>query len=340
MSVFIFSNAHKRTIAFIVLIIATVNFFLLVGADFNKSLNDLWYLDFLLGLFSIVFFIAGYINWRKKYESLRETLDSGGKIDAFIPQDDEFYPSLLNDVIKNKNLESEIQTQKLKNSFDELNDYITKWVHEIKIPISVCELILEKIEEKPFTIEFQRELEKIKFLTNQVLYISRASNYYEDLSIKYFNLSEVVKNSIKRNSTLLISKNIKVSIFNLDYEILSDEKWISYILDQILNNAYKYVKPNGKITISASTDQHDNVIFTIRDNGIGILPKDIPNIFNKSFTGNNKSNLSKSTGMGLYISQKMLDKLGHKIEVKSEPNVFTEFTIIFYRISDNMSSIT
>lgn len=339
MNIFSFIKMNKLTLTFFTIVLTLVNFIMFTSSNLGKSLNDILYLDFLIAVFSIIFVAISYRNWINRYELLREALDDNRDINAALPVEEDFYTELIKDIVENKNLEINAQIKELKISIDELNDYITKWIHEIKIPVSVCELILERAEEPIIADEIQNELERIKFLVSQVLYISRASSYSEDLTVREINLNKIIKSSIKRNSTLLISKNIEVSISDLDFNILSDEKWISYIIDQLLNNSYKYLSMDGRIDITGALDDNGNIKLIVRDNGAGILPKDISRVFDKSFTGNNKSNLSKSTGMGLYISKKMLDKLGHKIEVKSEPNIFTEFTITFYRINDYKMNI-
>lgn len=340
MSILTYCKTNRGGIYFFVTLLVIVNFFLLVSTNFNKSLGDILYLNFLLFLSSAIFLFTGYLNWRSRYGAMRKGLDHGEKIDTLLPEDDSFPSQLFRDLVKNKNLENEKQNQETRNALDEISDYITKWVHEVKAPVSVCELLLEKSDHSSLSMEMQRELEKIKFLTNQVLYISRSSSYAEDLAVHSIRLEDVVKQAIRRNSTLLISKNIEVEIANLNYEVLSDEKWIAYVLDQLLHNAYKYTQQDGKITIQAAFDVAGNIDLIFRDNGIGILPGDISRVFDKSFTGNNKSNLSRSTGMGLYISRKMLDKLGHRIEVQSEPGVYTEFKITFFRITDLRVHVT
>ena len=334
MNMLSFIKANKLTVIFFAIVIAIFNFILITSSYLEKSLNDILYFNFLIALLSITYGILSYTNCISRYKLLRQALDNNKNINATIPEDESFYTLILKDVIENKNVEADLQMQELKKSIDELNDYITKWVHEIKIPVSVCELILERVEDYVLVNEIQTEIERIKFLTNQVLYISRASNYCEDLCIRNIEIDKIINKSIKRNSVLLISKNVEINISNLHFTILSDEKWISYIIDQLLHNSYKYLNQNGLIEIGASLDDKNNVRLSIKDNGMGILPKDISRIFDKSFTGNSKFNVSKSTGMGLYITKKMLDKLGHKIEVTSEPNVSTEFLITFNRISD------
>lgn len=228
----------------------------------------------------------------------------------------------------------------LQDHLHEINDYITRWVHEIKIPISVCELIMDKI-----TLEtdlrsigkasenLRIEIEKMKFLIDQVLYASRASHYVEDFMVDEINLEKMVKEVVKKNSTFFISKNITVELDNLNFNVLTDRKWILYILQQILNNAYKYLDYNGKVRIYGVEDDK-TVKLKIRDNGVGIAPEDIRRVFDKGFTGENGRRVAKSTGMALYYSKKIATKLGHDIEVSSQEGQYTEFTIIFYKLMD------
>lgn len=340
MSLVKYLKENKNTICFFLLIVGTVDFILITSRNFKAAVYEVLYLNLLIIVFATIFLIYNYVIWKNKYKDLVEALIKGDKIDYVLRESNCFYNNLLGEVIKFKNYENEKLVKELKCNIDELNDYITRWIHDIKIPVAVCELILEDVEDYKIQNELEKELEKIKFLTNQVLYISRSTNYEEDLTIKSINLSSSVKQAIKRNSTLLISKNIDISIGNLDYEVLSDEKWIAYVLDQLLNNSYKYINQNGKIKISASVDNNSNVVLSFCDNGIGIMKQDIERIFDKSFTGKNKIDSYKSTGMGLYIVKKMLNKLGHKIIVESEENEFTEFKIVFYRINDYKYNIT
>ncbi len=337
MNIFSYIKANKTVVGLIIIIILSVNFVLLLNPDSGKFTGDIIYINVLIAVFTLIFSISTYIGWRGKYKSLRDVLNLKENTDGSVPQDNSFYSLMIRDLINNKNDKAELQVRELKESIDELNDYITKWVHEIKIPVSVSELVLERAGDTATTNEIRTEIERIKFLVNQVLHISRATNYSEDLAVGSVELDRTVKSAVKRNSTLLISKNIEINVSNLDYAVLSDEKWLSYTLDQLLNNSYKYVNHGGLIDINASSDENGNVKLVFRDNGVGILPKDITRVFDKSFTGNNGANISKSTGMGLYITKKMLDKLGHRIEVTSQPGVYTEFTITFYRISDYTS---
>ena len=161
---------------------------------------------------------------------------------------------------------------------------------------------------------------------------------FEDILFNKVRLDKIVKSSIKNNSFLLIKNNIEVVLNNLDYTVFTYIKCISYILDQIINNAIKYSKQKGKIEFSAKNIEN-GIVFSIKDYGIGIEKEDIGRVFDKGFTGiNGRNRMYKSTGMGLYFAKNMIDKLGHKIEVSSKKDEYTIFNIYFYDISDYLSN--
>lgn len=327
-----------RVIYFFV-ILGVVDLILMSSAPLSMAGQDILYVNLLVLVISTVFFAVGYIRCKAEYRDLRKALDNGQNIDRALPKSNSFLSQLIRDVAVNKDKELYEETEELKSLLNEVNDYITQWVHEIKIPISACELIAERLEEEnledPGRIseETRKELARIKFLVEQVLYASRASSYSEDLFVEELNIQRVVKDVVKKNASFFISKNIDVSLENLDYNVMTDRKWISYILEQLLNNACKYVEVGGKIKISAESDEQ-TVKLRIRDNGIGIPVKDLSRVFDKGFTGDNGRRMTKSTGMGLYFSKKMADKLGHGMEVSSEVSNYTEFTITFYALND------
>jgi Histidine kinase-, DNA gyrase B-, and HSP90-like ATPase. len=322
------------------IIILVINLLLFSSISIGAAVNDILYLDILLLSISMIFLYAGYEKWEQNYGGFKRTLDSKGNIDMSLPVATTFEAQLIRKTVEAKNEEMYKKIRSLQDLLDEENDYITKWVHEIKIPISVCELIADRVEDMKgeelsgrVSENLRIELERIKFLVNQVMYTSRASNYYEDLQMGEYNLEKTVRNAVKRNAAFLIAKHINIDIRNVNYTVMTDEKWAAYILDQLINNACKYVDDGGKIEIYGSEDETSVKLF-IRDNGIGILPQDINRIFDRGFTGSNGRKVAKSTGMGLYISRKMAKKLNHEIMAVSEPGVYTEFSITFYKLSD------
>lgn len=339
MSLFKYLKDSFRTISCFLLMILIVNLILISSTDLDKSILDIFYMNMLLFLIFIGFLIIDYIGWKSTYKGIENALNAHEKIDTYLPEGEKLEQLLMRKIIDFKNKEKLEEVKVLKESLEEVNDYITKWVHEIKIPISVCELIADRIEDEglyDISKELRQEVERTNFLINQILYISRASSYSQDFIVEEINLGTLVKSIIKNNINSFLSKKIEVQIGNLDFNIFTDSKWGYYILEQIINNACKYIDINGKIEISAM-ENSESVILFIRDNGMGIPAKDIDRIFDRGFTGDNGRKTRKSTGMGLYICKVIEDKLNINIEVSSQVLKYTEFRIIFYKLSDYLN---
>uniref|UniRef100_UPI002898A1C5 ATP-binding protein n=2 Tax=Romboutsia TaxID=1501226 RepID=UPI002898A1C5 len=147
--------------------------------------------------------------------------------------------------------------------------------------------------------------------------------------IRIYNLEEIINKVIRKNKDSLLLKRISIEIGDIDKFILSDSKWLEFIINQIVSNSIKYSKEsNVKIKFNSNSTK-DFTILEIEDNGIGINEKDINKVFDKSFTGENGRNISNSTGMGLYLVNKLCTKLGHKITIESELDKFTKVSIYF-----------
>ena len=216
----------------------------------------------------------------------------------------------------------------------DIEEYISKWVHEIKLPISALSMILDRIDDEEVGSDIRNQTEKINFLVNSVMYGRRATAAAEDIFLSEINLQDLVRQAIRNNAFMLIKNSIEIKVENLKHTIFTDKKWILYVLDQLINNAIKYSKENGEIKFySEESDKY--VCLYVRDNGIGIAEEDIERVFNKGFTGSNGRNATyKSTGMGLYFSKKILDKLGSSFEVESVKDEYTLFKIKFNKIAD------
>ncbi|HBG8375884.1 TPA: HAMP domain-containing histidine kinase [Clostridioides difficile] len=305
-------KGRSKYIALPLVVVSIINIYLFAIDIFKNKYSELIYLDFLVLFIIMVFFVIDYINFRNSYTNL--------------------YNCIENLKIKNN---SDIETY--KQSLKELDEYIAKWVHEIKIPISSLSIITDRLSSIEDSLDIKNQVAKINFLVNSILYSSRSNTMFEDVFINKFNLEKLVKMSIKNNSFLLIKNNIEVSLNELENDVYTDSKCMSYVLDQIINNAIKYSKEVGKIEFN-SKKLENGVVLSIKDFGIGINEEDISRVFDKGFTGKNGRNqLYKSTGMGMYFVKKMIDSLGHEIEVCSENGSYTIFNIYFYDISDYLS---
>ena len=223
---------------------------------------------------------------------------------------------LLNE---NRNLKSEMLNQK-----DDLNAYFLMWLHQIKTPMTVSKLLLEKPDETTNT-KLKMQLMYIE------QYISMAMNYLKmidhstDMDITQVNLDDIIKNLLKKYSLLFIHNHISLEYqSNLAY-VISDSQWLTILIEQILSNALKYTE-NGKIAIQYLEEKH---ALEIRDTGIGIRSEDIPKIFDRGYSGFNGRMNEKSSGLGLYLARKISERLNIQIEVESKLSKGSVFRLVF-----------
>ena len=205
---------------------------------------------------------------------------------------------------------------------------IEGWIHEVKTPIASTKLILEN-NENNFSGIIEDDIKKIEYYVEQVLYYCKSSEANKDYIIDKFDIKEIIRDVIRENRREFISKKISIDIEKVEGTVITDIKWVKFIINQIIINAIKYRKEsNSKIEIYTKLFK-DKIILTIKDNGIGICEKDIDKVFDKGFTGENGRKYGKSTGIGLYLSKKLCEKLGLGITITSKENVGTKVKVIF-----------
>ncbi|MCR1467692.1 sensor histidine kinase [Clostridioides difficile] len=330
-------KGRSKYIALPLVVVSIINIYLFAIDIFKNKYSELIYLDFLVLFIIMVFFVIDYINFRNSYTNLYNCIENSGEIDSYLVDGQSFEENLIKDIIENLKIKNNSDIETYKQSLKELDEYIAKWVHEIKIPISSLSIITDRLSSIEDSLDIKNQVAKINFLVNSILYSSRSNTMFEDVFINKFNLEKLVKMSIKNNSFLLIKNNVEVSLNELENDVYTDSKCMSYVLDQIINNAIKYSKEVGKIEFN-SKKLENGVVLSIKDFGIGINEEDISRVFDKGFTGKNGRNqLYKFTGMGMYFVKKMIDSLGHEIEVCSKIGSYTIFNIYFYDISDYLS---
>lgn len=214
-------------------------------------------------------------------------------------------------------------------SITDFKEYVEMWIHEVKIPISSLILLNHNHQDQ---IE-KRYLEQIRKLNNyidQILYYVRSENAEKDYLIKEQNLQEIIKSVALKNKDDLLENNIRLEVEVNKKQVLTDSKWLEFILNQIINNSIKYKKENNNSYIQIKAiEQKEKIYLSIIDNGIGIDESNLSRVFDKSFTGQNGRIRAKSTGMGLYIAKKLCEKLGHQITIESKVGEYTKVTIIF-----------
>ena len=201
---------------------------------------------------------------------------------------------------------------------EDLTSYYTLWVHQIKTPIAAMDLLLQAGPDR--ATEMEIELQKIAQYVDMVLQYLRLDSTAKDLVLQRCQLDAVVRQTVRKYAKLFILKKIQLVFQETKWEVLSDEKWLCFLLEQLLSNALKYTPEGGKISIFL--DGETNLV--IADTGIGIAPEDLPRVFEKGFTGNNGRMDKKATGIGLYLCRRVTNLLGHTISIASEPGVGTQ----------------
>lgn len=267
-------------------------------------------------------------SFYKEIDSLSNSLDRRYLVSE-IAEEPEFVEGIkFYNILKDANRDMHENVKSYKEMQTEYRDYIETWVHEIKTPISSSRLIIEN-NKNEVTNKISSELKRVEEYIEQVLYYSRSNDVSKDYIIKKFSLKQAVRDTIKRNSSDFIHSGIELEINGINADIYSDIKWVEFILNQIIGNSIKYSKGNkAKITIEAIKNPN-NIILIIKDNGVGIDEKDIKRVFEKGFTGENGRVYGKSTGIGLYLCNKLCDKLGIGISINSVKNEGTRVNLIF-----------
>ncbi len=208
----------------------------------------------------------------------------------------------------------------------EFREYIELWVHEVKIPVATLQLMCHNDGNTKYAEYFK----KIDDYIENVLYYARSENAEKDYLIKEVSLKRAFADTALKNREELQGRNVSVITENLDINVMTDSKWIEYILGQLMSNSMKYFSPDREPELRVyAEDMQDKTMLHFCDNGIGIPESDLPYIFEKSFTGENGRTHRRSTGMGLYIVKKLCDKLGHAVSIKSVEGEFTEVILSF-----------
>ena len=320
-----FLKEKVLTIFILLFGIITIEIFLMI---YNVGVFIKIYIPIIIiGLYIISISIE-YFKKKKFYDNLSKILDDL----------EEKY--LITAIVNNPNLLEQVDKSMLENvnkykyMTEEYKEYIELWIHEVKIPIAASKMVIEN-NKNATTKSIDEELDKVENYIEQALFYARSNTVEKDYYIKRVSLKEIVNESIKKNKNSLIQGKIFINIHDLNLEVNTDNKWIVFILNQIIQNSIKYRKKEEGSTIEIYAESgKENAILYIKDNGIGIKNGEITRVFEKGFTGTNgRLSNKKSTGIGLYLCKKLCNKLGIAIELNSVQNEGTEVRLVFPKSS-------
>ena len=312
----------KKNIKVYILFVVFIAIFFIMFYLYNLPLEALIYTGSFCFLAALVASFSDFVNYRESYRKLKFLEENIlNDLDA-LPKSLDIRIDYYHKIIEKLYEELEKLTQENRQKNTDMVDYYSMWVHQIKTPIAAMNFLLdnEEVDQKIL----QQELFKIERYVEMVLTYIRLDSISSDYVITKINLDEVVKDSVKKYATIFINKKIKLNYVSHETMVISDKKWLSFAFEQILGNSVKYSSAGGEITI----ETYENKL-VIEDNGIGIKEEDLPRIFEKGFTGFNGRYEKKSSGLGLYLCKKTLDKLGHHIEISSKVGEGTRIEITF-----------
>lgn len=288
--------------------------------------------------------LNGFYRYRKKVEQLELIAAAPdinlSQMDSPVGQDERFQQEIMQQ-LNQMRIDVENASQK---SSEDMTDYYTMWAHQIKTPIFALRLLLQESTEE--NKEKLSELFKIEQYVEMVLGYLRTEDMSSDLKLSRCSLDRIIRDQIHKYAGIFVSKKLTLTYESISQDVLTDEKWLGFVIGQILSNALKYTRTGGiriylekklsldtdDVSISIGNDdcnKVENLTLIIEDTGIGIRAEDIPRIFEKGYTGVNGRDDNRATGIGLYLSNKIMRKLGHRLYIISTEGKGTKVSLEF-----------
>lgn len=299
---------------FLALLILLLGFILLFAFVFDTYRSLLEYVALLLAFLSFLFIGADAWTSYKAYRS--QKLQASAQAQTPLEK-------LLQERVEELEYEQKNQLLVEQEKYNDLLDYYTLWVHQVKTPIAASSLLIGDLKDKETKSQLEQELFKIESYVHLVLQYLRLESFHDDLVLKQENLADLVREVVKKYALFFIQQGLSLNLHDLDHTIVTDKKWFLVILEQVLSNSLKYTK-EGSIEIYF----HEGSLY-IKDTGLGIQNADLLRVFERGFSGYNGRLTQQSSGLGLYLSKKIADQLGHKIAIDSQVGQGTTVSIAF-----------
>lgn len=300
---------YRKKVILVFLIFAVI--FSVSFALYHLPLGAVLYPLALCLLVALIFVIRDFNNIRKTHKDLK-------KIKKLTVYGMEFLPEAKNEIEKDygdvANILFEENKQirlKMEERYNEMIDYYTMWAHQIKTPIAAMRLNLQN-EDSDFSRRLTEDLQRIEQYVEMVLCYLRLDSNSSDYVIREYDIDSIVRQGIKKFASQFIRKKIKLDYRPSDLKVVTDEKWLLFVIEQVLSNSLKYTN-QGSISVYVN----ENSELCIQDTGIGIAPEDLPRIFEKGYTGYNGRSDKKASGIGLYLCKRICKNLGHEITASS-----------------------
>ncbi len=287
--------------------------FAVVFSLYELPAGAILYSSAISGAFGAAFLITDFLSYRKKRIYLRNLANEITFTVDNLPENDGIYgdyEKLIKLLYESKRAAENQMTAK----YSDMTDYYTLWAHQIKTPIAAMSLILQNRESED-SAELRENLRRIEQYTEMVLVYLRLDSEYTDFLIKEYSLDDIIRQAVRKFSSVFFRKKLSLKYESVNKKVLTDEKWLCFVIEQIISNAVKYTNSGG-VEIYAE----EPLTLCIKDTGIGIAPEDLPRVFQKGFTGRSGRADKKASGIGLYLCKRICGKLGHTIFAYSSEN--------------------
>ena len=295
--------------------------FAAVFALYSIDMRVIWYPLLLCAVVTVIFLLRGIVRDREKHRELEMLREAQDLEREMLPKPESWTEEEYQELVcaVQEKLRSERETQ--EEARKDMEDYYAMWVHQIKAPIAVMNVLLQQADTAE-NRELRAELFRVEQYADMALSYVRLGEGTSDLVIQEYVLDEIIRKAVRKYAGQFIRKKIRLIYEGTDIRVLTDEKWLTFIIEQLLSNAIKYTS-EGSVTITVDSGKK----MTVTDTGIGIAPEDLPRIFEKGYTGYNGRMDKKSTGIGLYLCRMAAERLGHKLTAVSEPGRGSSFTV-------------
>ncbi|WP_085832536.1 sensor histidine kinase [Clostridium merdae] len=286
--------------------------FILTFALYSLPLDAVLYPVAICSVLALVFFMIGFHFYRIRHIQIQELAHRANVSLAPLHHpktllEKEYQDILISLFQEKKTIESQMQ-----NRYTDLIEYYTVWAHQIKTPIASMHLSLQE-DDSAFSRELTEGLREIEQYVEMVLCYLRLDSAATDYMIQKLDLDLIIRQAVRKFASQFIRRKIKLEYESCNFTVLTDEKWLLFVLEQVISNAIKYSRDGGTVFIR----MNDPGILSIGDSGIGIAPEDLPRIFEKGYTGYNGHSDKKASGIGLYLCRRICTNLRHRITAKS-----------------------
>ncbi|WP_427109053.1 sensor histidine kinase [Lysinibacillus xylanilyticus] len=323
----IFLRERLAWIGFYVFIIVIIN--VLFSLDAGLEGISILYMNVSMVISFMIFLIWRYVVEVRQLKdflgNVESRLDDVHSKSLALSPFQTAYLTKIEDVFYDKNTE----LNQAKVQLQEYSDELLAWVHEVKAPLTSINLMLDHIDDLTLRRKLENEWLRLHLLVDQQLHQTRLASIEKDNFMTEIELRTVVYKEIRAMQAWCIEKGIGFDVAELTEAVMTDGKWLAFIIRQILSNAIKYSPANSEVLIFTEIDATGATLLHIKDSGIGIRKEDLPRIFHKSYTGTAGRESAQSTGMGLYLAHNVAQKIGVRITVQSSVGEGSIFTLRF-----------